>query len=239
MKPTYQDALAYYGVGGAHPGGLTLTKKVLSREHIHQGMKILDAGCGTGLTSVFLKKTYQCQVTALDHNPIMVDRAKQRFMKEHLPITILKGSIEKLPFPDHSFDMVIAESVTAFTRIEHTMKEYYRVLKPGGILLNMDMTAEHPLTPNEIQQIIAVYGVPKVLTEEEWLSHFIKSGFHSTKIIVAKSVHSQLSGSSSFEEPEIENNEYHPLMAEKILEHQKLLAKFQKKLGYRVFRAIR
>ena len=29
MKPTYQDALAYFGVSGAHPGGLTLTKFLL------------------------------------------------------------------------------------------------------------------------------------------------------------------------------------------------------------------
>lgn len=55
MKPSYQDALAYYGVNGAHPGGLSLTKYLLQQERITSTTQLLDAGCGTGQTSAFIK----------------------------------------------------------------------------------------------------------------------------------------------------------------------------------------
>lgn len=57
MKPTYQDALAYFGVSGAHPGGLTLTKFLLEQEKITSHTTLLDGGCGTGQTSAYIKRT--------------------------------------------------------------------------------------------------------------------------------------------------------------------------------------
>ncbi|MCR1834683.1 hypothetical protein NSA56_09745 [Oceanobacillus caeni] len=48
MNNRYLDCLALFGVGGAHPGGLPLTKRILSKEEIDEKQSILDAGCGTG-----------------------------------------------------------------------------------------------------------------------------------------------------------------------------------------------
>lgn len=91
-----------------------------------------------------------------------------------MSIPVFQGSIEKLPFPDQSFDIVIAESVTAFTNISKTLNEYYRVLKPNGILIDLDMTAEGPLSNEEKDQICTVYGMDNILTENEWLQQMVR-----------------------------------------------------------------
>ncbi|MBL5792479.1 class I SAM-dependent methyltransferase [Bacillus sporothermodurans] len=77
MAYSYQDTLAYYGVGGAHPGGLSLTKQIFHNENITHTTKILDAGCGTGQTSAYLAEMYKCDVTALDIHPVMIEKAKK------------------------------------------------------------------------------------------------------------------------------------------------------------------
>jgi protein-L-isoaspartate O-methyltransferase len=74
-KFTYHDFLANLGVGGAHPGGLTLSKKVLAKEQLKPSSKVLDVGCGTRQTAAFLARTYGCQVTALDQHRLYVTKS--------------------------------------------------------------------------------------------------------------------------------------------------------------------
>lgn len=97
-KFTYHDLLAYFGIGGAHPGGLALTKDMLSQEKIKARSKILDVGCGTGQTSAYIAKNYGCDVTALDCHPLMIEKAQQRFIKENLTINLCRGKYYEPPF---------------------------------------------------------------------------------------------------------------------------------------------
>ncbi|WP_256241661.1 class I SAM-dependent methyltransferase [Bacillus sp. V3B] len=89
MEYTYLDCLALLRVGGAHPGGLQLTKHILSREKIDETTKILDVGCGTGQTSAYIAEQYRCYVTSLDCNKIMLDKANQRFQSFGVFLVIL------------------------------------------------------------------------------------------------------------------------------------------------------
>ena len=74
---TYFDFLAKFGVGGAHPGGIPLTKNILSGENITNKTQILDAGCGTGQTAAFLYQQYNAKVVGLEINPIMIRKGKK------------------------------------------------------------------------------------------------------------------------------------------------------------------
>lgn len=242
MKPTYQDVLAYYGIGGAHPGGLALTKKILKNEKIKKSTKILDIGCGTGQTSAYLGKTYGCKIAALDHHPVMVEKAKQRFNKENLSIKLVKGSSEKIPFPKDTFDIVLAESVTVFTNISKSLKEYYRVLKPGGVLLDLDMTAERQFDSDEKADMKRVYGVKRVLTEDEWHREMRKAGFKSSKVIVSGTILSKLLQNPLNREAMPEYNKsknIDPRLEEILHEHHKLSLFYSTKLGYRYYRSIK
>src|SRR5437763_8087818 len=129
---TYFDFLAKFGVGGAHPGGILLTQDILSKEKVNDQSVILDAGCGTGQTAAYLYQHYKSQVIGIEINPIMVEKAISRFEKQQLPISLIQGSIEEIPFADQTFDFILSESVLAFVNKSKALKEFNRVLKKGG-----------------------------------------------------------------------------------------------------------
>ena len=182
LNYTYLDCLAIFGVGGAHPGGLQLTKEILSREKIDETKSILDAGCGTGQTSAYIAEKYQCHVTSLDCNKIMLDKARQRFSSLHLPIDVKQGSTENLPFDEDLFDMILSESVISFTDVSLTIPEFKRVLKPNGVLLAIEMVLEKSLSEDELKAIINFYGVSQLLTENEWYNFFKRASFKQVSV---------------------------------------------------------
>lgn len=239
MKPSYQDALAYFGVNGAHPGGLSLTKALLERERISNATHLLDAGCGTGQTSAFIKKNYPCHVTSIDYHPTMVQRALKRFQKEQLSIQLLQGSLENLPFPPNSFDIILVESVLIFTDSKKALKELKRVLKPNGVLLALEMTAERVLTPVEQSNMCSVYGINQVLTEQEWVASMKEAGFKGIEIKLAHSVFSHMLSTPEVEEEEMDRNVPQNIeMEQKLMEHSFILYTYGNIIGYRVYRAI-
>lgn len=237
MEYTYLDCLAEFGVGGAHPGGLQLTKKMLASEKIDKTMEILDAGSGTGQTSAYVATQFGCQVTALDFNKKMLEKAKKRFRATQLPIQVKHGSVEKLPFENESFDMIISESVTAFTDISLTVPELYRVLKPNSVLLAIEMILEQPLSEDEQQQICDFYGVTQLLSEGEWCSLFEKVGFQHIDLRNAAIQLDELNvhDAADFSPSEHIDEEYFDILGK----HHFLTSIYQDVLGYRVFRCVK
>ncbi|CAM3212270.1 class I SAM-dependent methyltransferase [Filibacter tadaridae] len=182
MSNDYLNLLALLGIGGAHPGGFALTKSILENEHIHPSESVLDIGCGTGQTAHYLTQRFACQVTALDNHPIMLAKAKERFQKSKSPVIVVEGDVQKLDFPTNSFDMILAESVIAFTDISKTLHELSRVLKSTGRLILIEMTAEHPMSQELMEKVYNLYGIREVPTEKDWITKLGNVGF--TKIDV-------------------------------------------------------
>ena len=234
MEFTYLDCLALFGIGGAHPGGLQLTKEILSREKIKEKTIILDVGCGTGQTSAYMAEKYKCKITGLDNNEIMLEKAKKRFQFRNLPIETRLGSVESLPFGEKSFDMILSESVATFTDVSKTLPEFRRVLKPNGVLLAIEMVLEESLPEEELTSITEFYGVPRILTESQWNSFFQKAHFQQISIDKFN---------LQFEEPEIENaadfsisDQLDDELYDILDQHEQLTKKYQNLLGFRVFR---
>lgn len=243
LKPSFHDALAYYGIDSAHPGGFDLSKKLLTKEKFNEQMHVLDAGCGTGQTSAFLAQSFNCRVTALDNHPEILKKAGERFEKESLPIQLVEGSIEQLPFKNETFDFIISESATTFTQISLSLSEYFRVLKPNGSLLALEMNAETPLQAEELANIRRVYGIYDVLTEEQWIEAFKTARFTETEIVTGSSVFLELERAARKSEKDNEKRQRvfttNSLYMEIIREHEYLTSVYAPKLGYRVFPAIR
>jgi len=88
---------------------------------------ILDVGCGTGTTLRYLRRHGYESLCGVDISAYAVDRLKAEGIPAH------RASILALPFPDASFDVVIAAQV-----LEHVVRrgrfisELRRVLRPGG-----------------------------------------------------------------------------------------------------------
>lgn len=183
MTNEYLDLLAYFGIGGAHPGGFALTQSILKDVTIKPSDHVLDIGCGTGQTANFLLTKFSCNVTAIDNHALMVEKTKDRFKHHDTLITVLQDDAQNLNLQDDSFEFIVAESVIAFTEISKTLKELFRVLKKDGSLFMIEMTAERKL-PVEIQRkACTLYGIEEILSEEEWIIKLKEVGFEQIAIL--------------------------------------------------------
>ncbi|MGV3488843.1 MAG: class I SAM-dependent methyltransferase [Tuberibacillus sp.] len=233
----YLDFLAKFGISSAHPGGLPLTKAILERFPISKDEKVLDVGCGTGETSVYIAETFGAKVVAVDIHPMMMTHAKNRIIERGVDVELLQANAEKLPFQDHSFDKVIAESVTVFTKMEKSVSEYHRVLKPGGVLIDIEMTAERSLTKEETEEVVEVYEIEQVPTNIDWVDVYHQAGFTDITgydgFELIKEL-SDLPNASAFDFTEaIDMDAF-----EAWLGHIQIMDKYRGLLNFRVFRAM-
>ena len=99
-----------------------------------KGKTVLDIASGSGYGSFILAKSGK-QVYGVEIDQDAVDYAAERFARPNLQF--LQGSVEKIPLPDRSVDVVVSfetiEHITAELQI-CMMKEIKRVLKEDGIL---------------------------------------------------------------------------------------------------------
>jgi len=173
--------IAKLGAGNAHPGGFTATLRLLSQLRFEPGMKVLEVGCGTGRTACCLARL-GCDVTALEPRPLMRKKAERRIREEGVRVTLLEGVAEAIPLLDSGFDRVVAESVTIFTDAGRSLKEYYRVLKPGGLLLDRELMAAQELPRWLSEEIADYYGIMKLRSAQEWLTELAQAGFENPSL---------------------------------------------------------
>lgn len=101
-------------------------------------LKILDAGCGAGFFSILLAAEGH-QVTGIDLTSVMVRDARILAQEEGQSCRFLQMDAEHLDFPDETFDVVISRNLTwTLPHPEAAYREWFRVLKHGGVLLNFD-----------------------------------------------------------------------------------------------------
>lgn len=103
-----------------------------------RNLRILDVGCGAGFFSVLLAKEGY-QVTGVDLTPDMVENARTLAEEEKTDCEFFVMDAENLRFADESFDVVISRNLTwTLPDVKSAYREWVRVLKKGGILLNYD-----------------------------------------------------------------------------------------------------
>ena len=102
------------------------------------GARVLDAGCGPGFFSVMLARA-GFSVTALDASAEMLGRTRSRAAAHSVAVETVRGDAEALPFDDASFDCVCSRNLLwNLLHPETALREWLRVLKPGGVLLVFD-----------------------------------------------------------------------------------------------------
>jgi SAM-dependent methyltransferase len=106
--------------------------------------KVLEVGCGPGLLSIRLARSHGLQVTGLDLDRAMIDRAtantKAEAWDDGAPPTFVVGDVAALPFPDGSFDLAVSTfSMHHWDDPAVGLREIARVLRPGGRALIWDL----------------------------------------------------------------------------------------------------
>ena len=116
-----------------------------------KGAKVLDAGCGTGFLAILLS-LLGAEVTALDCSRSILEdaRAHAEYHGAARNIHFCAADAGDTGLPSDSFDAVVSRHTTALLTEPHeAYREWHRLLKPRGILLNFDANWLSPLWSEE------------------------------------------------------------------------------------------
>ena len=103
-----------------------------------RSLNILDVGTGTGFFAILLAEKGH-RVEGIDLTPAMLEEARWIAKQRNLDITFREMDAQNLDYPNDSFDVVISRNLTwTLPDPERAYAEWFRVLKPGGVLLNFD-----------------------------------------------------------------------------------------------------
>lgn len=115
----------------------------LAKEAAPGARTALDACCGTGDLSLALRKAFGpgLELTGADLSEAMLSAAKKKLPGMKFALAEAKA----LPFPDASFDLVTIAFAARNLNIDRekllaALREFRRVLKPGGLFLNLETT---------------------------------------------------------------------------------------------------
>lgn len=132
--------------------------------------KVLDVGCGTGEILQSLPKNLKKY--GVDISEGMVNIAKVKVLDGNFKV----GSITTLPYPDNSFDFVYTVAVLHHlitkNNVRRTLKEMYRVTKPGGKIVVWDHNPLNPYWKVLMKKSPQDIGNERLVSAKEIISNF-------------------------------------------------------------------
>src|SRR5688572_29140844 len=137
----FDDTARYYDrISGALSFGTckAYRKWALRRAGLQPGMSLLDVATGTGLAAQAALDlgVSPAQIIGLDPSAGMLRENRKR-----RAIPLVQGIGETLPFPDGSFDFIsMGYALRHVEDLSILFQEFYRVLKPGGRVLVLEIT---------------------------------------------------------------------------------------------------
>lgn len=148
----------------------------------NDSIKVLDAGCGTGLYSfAVLKKYKNAKITAFDLNEKLVNHFKAKVLKNKLDnrIRVFTADIrgQLLEIENEKFDLIITAGVLVYVPHEETVRNLSRFLISGGYFFNS------PNRDSVWGRFICKLYACKPYPKTENISVFEKNGFTLEKDI--------------------------------------------------------
>jgi ubiquinone/menaquinone biosynthesis C-methylase UbiE len=180
VQRQFGSVAANYTTSPVHRGGPDLDA-MLAAAATRGDQRVLDAGCGTGHTGLAFARL-AAEVVAVDLTEAMLDQGRQLAAERGLAnITFQHGDVEQLPFPDASFDIVASRySAHHYPHPQVALREFARVLRPGGAFLLVDVISPDDPTQDTFLNAIELLRDPSHVRDHsitQWLAMFDAAGF--------------------------------------------------------------
>ena len=166
-----------------------LRKMTVNLAQIKTGDSVLEIGCATGTLSLAAKRRagQKGSVFGIDIIPGMIEVSRKKAAEAKLDVTFQLGNIEDIPFPNEHFDVVMC-SFMIFHMSEKVrnkgIKEIFRVLKPKGKLLVLDLALPQKTVSRTILKLFLGFMLKHDLNELRPIMD--SSGFSQIEISQAK-----------------------------------------------------
>jgi len=137
-----------------HYGGLAANDVLAARAGIGKDTRLVDFCAGLGGPSRYFAHRYGADVTGIELTPARVKGAEEltrRVGLEHR-VRVIEGNVMQIPLAADSVDVVVSqEALLHVPDKPRTLKEAYRILKPGGRIVFTDWVAHRPLSDADRQ----------------------------------------------------------------------------------------
>lgn len=112
--------------------------EVIALLHAHQSRRIADIACGTGVLSARIEEElHPDEIYGVDMSDGMLAQARAKSDRVHW----LRSPAEQLPFDDGALDAVVTTSAFHFFDQPAALREFHRVLAPGGLVAVATLSA--------------------------------------------------------------------------------------------------
>ncbi len=147
---------------------------------LNRSMRALDVACGPGIVVTALAPGAK-EVVGCDITPEMLDKARERCAKAGLAnVRFVPGNVEKLPFADGEFDVVVSRSaVHHFLDPAAAFREMARVLRPGGRMVTVDVASSDVPEEAALHNALEILRDPshvRMLSKRELDAHLLAAG---------------------------------------------------------------
>lgn len=131
-----------------------------------QGGDMLEVAPGPGYLAIEMAKSGAYRVTGLDVSRTMVELAHRNAAEAGVGVDFRQGNASAMPFADESFDLLACSAAFKnFSEPHRALEEMYRVLRPGGTALVLDLRKD--VTMPEIRKYFQAIGLSTV---ERWMT---------------------------------------------------------------------
>jgi SAM-dependent methyltransferase len=150
--------------------------------NLEPGQVVLDLGSGGGIDVLLSAKRVgpTGKAYGLDMTDEMLALARENQRKSGLSnVEFLKGTIEEIPLPDATVDVIISNCVINLSADkDRVLREAFRVLKPGGKLAVSDVVTKGEV-PAAVKKSVELWigCIAGALSEDEYLSKLAAAGF--------------------------------------------------------------
>ncbi|WP_373139488.1 class I SAM-dependent methyltransferase [Mycobacterium marinum] len=116
--------------------------EVLAQLRAHKSRRIADIACGTGILSARIERElHPDEIYGVDMSHGMLDQARAKSDR----VRWLRVPAEQLPFDDGALDAVVTTTAFHFFDQPAALREFHRVLAPGGLVAVSSLSARQPL----------------------------------------------------------------------------------------------